>query len=943
VSNFVTLVIAGAVSGALYSLIAAGLVVSYSATGIFNLGYGAVTFTSAFLYYELHSGLGWPVAGAAILTICVFSPLLGLALDRAVFRNLTRASESAKVMATVGILIALPAFALWLVNILVSTAGVNIPTGNQVYLAPGIGPSPAKVFKLGDGIILTSNQVIVFGFAAFCAVVLWWLMRRTSLGLRMRAVVDRPELAQMRGIDRGRTSGTAWVVGTTLAGVVGVVGSPIFNSLDPNTYNLIMFAAIAAAVIGGLRSVPLAFAGGILLGIVQNLVSGYATFAASIQGINASVPFVVILIGLFFLGRVRGRRAGTLVDEPPPKDFGVIRPLWRQALPFVIGLGLVLVFVEFLASSYYVVLTAEGLAIALIFLSYTIVTGIGGLVSLAQAAFVTGSGLVTGLVMDRLGLPWLIALLCGVVFAVLLGVVVAVPALRLGGLSFALASLALGFLGEQVLFVWPTMKNGQSGWNISVPFGLSDLKTMAVVLVIIIVLVSLGIRSLRNSPTGRAALAVRASEPAASSSGISIPAAKLWIFAISAGLAGLGGFLLVSVQASANNESFTTSVGLLWIANVVLWGVRRSGAAIIAGLSASVFPGLLISGFHWWSWVPSWLAWNGTKNEWIPQILFGLGAVQMAKDPDGILAFFGEGHRKRLRKSIRRTVEAGAVARDETSVMVSDGGPLPKAGFEIKDSGVEVPPTEVVAPNDNVVLSFEGIWAGYGDVTVLRDITLTLGRGSVTALVGANGAGKSTLAAVVSGMVAIQRGTLRYEDREINQEPAFRRARAGIIIAPEARGIFPGLSVEENLTVRLPHAEDRNEVYEQFPILGERRKSPAGALSGGEQQMLTLGGTLVNPPKLVVLDEPTLGLAPLIVDQVLNIIRLLRDRGVAVLLIEEKARSVMEVADYVAFLELGRLAWFGLRDQVDEEQLASAFLGSEGAKLIIEAETAAHT
>ena len=121
-SKFLTLLIAGGVSGALYSLIAAGLVVSYTATGIFNLGYGAVCFTCALLYYELHTGLGWPIAAAAIVTICVFAPLLGLGLDRAIFRNLTRASESSKVMATVGILIALPAIAKWLVDILVSTA-----------------------------------------------------------------------------------------------------------------------------------------------------------------------------------------------------------------------------------------------------------------------------------------------------------------------------------------------------------------------------------------------------------------------------------------------------------------------------------------------------------------------------------------------------------------------------------------------------------------------------------------------------------------------------------------------------------------------------------------------------------------------------------------------------------------------------------------------------
>jgi ABC-type branched-subunit amino acid transport system ATPase component len=150
------------------------------------------------------------------------------------------------------------------------------------------------------------------------------------------------------------------------------------------------------------------------------------------------------------------------------------------------------------------------------------------------------------------------------------------------------------------------------------------------------------------------------------------------------------------------------------------------------------------------------------------------------------------------------------------------------------------------------------------------------------------------------------------------------------------------LSVEENLAIRLPRSDDRSEVYEHFRVLRERRKVLAGTLSGGEQQMLTLGAILVNPPTLLVADEPTLGLAPRIVDQVFDVLRLLRDRGVTVLLIEEKARVVIEIADYAAFLELGRLAWYGPCDMVDDEQLAAAFLGREGARLIAEPEPAAH-
>jgi ABC-type branched-subunit amino acid transport system ATPase component len=147
------------------------------------------------------------------------------------------------------------------------------------------------------------------------------------------------------------------------------------------------------------------------------------------------------------------------------------------------------------------------------------------------------------------------------------------------------------------------------------------------------------------------------------------------------------------------------------------------------------------------------------------------------------------------------------------------------------------------------------------------------------------------------------------------------------VLAPESRGVFAGLSVRENLQMWLADAADRDAAYERFPILGERRNLPAGSLSGGEQQMLTLAPLLVRPPDVLVADEPSLGLAPLIVEQILQIFVELRDRGVALVLVEEKARGVLDIADSVSFISLGHMLWSGSRGEVDEELLAQAYLG----------------
>jgi ABC-type branched-subunit amino acid transport system ATPase component len=158
--------------------------------------------------------------------------------------------------------------------------------------------------------------------------------------------------------------------------------------------------------------------------------------------------------------------------------------------------------------------------------------------------------------------------------------------------------------------------------------------------------------------------------------------------------------------------------------------------------------------------------------------------------------------------------------------------------------------------------------------------------------------------------------------------PAARRATAGVIVVPESRGIFPGLTVEENLALRLRSAGDRDQAYDRFPVLGARRRLPGGSLSGGEQQMLALATLLVRPPQVLVADEPTLGLAPLVAEQVLQVFAELRAAGVALLLVEEKSKALLGIADRVAVMQLGRLAWYGPASDVDDELLVEAYLGS---------------
>ncbi|MGP0030506.1 MAG: ABC transporter permease subunit [Acidimicrobiales bacterium] len=925
-SKFINLLVTGIVSGAIYSMLAAGLTLTYTTTGIFNLAYGAVAFTAAFIYFELQNGLHWPNAWAAVVVILIFAPLLGLVLDRFVFRKLSQASEASKIMATVGVLIALPALAQWVVELLISVGHFNIPDGSLVTLAPGIGPEPPIQWHLAY-IGFDSDQLIVAIVAGLMALGLWYLLNHTALGLRMRALVDRPDLAVARGVDRGRTSGVAWILGTVMAAMAGVAAAPIFNSLTSSTYLYILLVATAAAVLGGLRSVPLAALGGLLIGAIQSLVAGYASFASSIPGFSDAVPFVLLLVGLAIWGRERGRRTGQAAHDVPPPDYLALRPRWRRIAPWVFWFGALLLYIFVGADSYWLGLATQGLALSLVFLSFTIVTGTGGIVSLAQAAFVTAAGLMAGVLMVHFHQPYLVGLLGGVAFAVLLGVVVAVPALRQGGLALALATLALGFVGDNVLFQWSWLAGPlQQGWVIPRPsFGpihLSNDKTMALVLVVLVLLVTLLIRNLQRSSSGRMMSAVRTSQSAAETSGISGTRVKFTIFAVSAALAGLGGVLLVTVDQQASATTYSTPVGLVWLATVVLWGIRRPSGAIAAGMSSILLAGVLSSGFHF-----SLISWSGTTSTLIPEVLFGLGAVTMAQNPDGILSLTEESSylarkRREARRAQKREAAATAAATAAVAVAAPPLNGVPSGPASVAAAGLAAPD----GARPGAALRVDAVCAAYGETPVLFDIDLDLRPGRITALVGANGAGKSTLCKVLAGLMEPSSGAIFVEGKDVTRQPAHQRSKQ-LLLAPESRGIFPALSVEDNLMVLLHDVAEREQAYQRFPILKERRRLAAGSLSGGEQQMLTMAPMLVKPPRLLIADEPTLGLAPMIVQQIIGVFAELRDQGVTLLVVEERAKAVLDVADDVALLELGRLVWSGPRAELDGEQLTAIYLG----------------
>jgi branched-chain amino acid transport system ATP-binding protein len=232
------------------------------------------------------------------------------------------------------------------------------------------------------------------------------------------------------------------------------------------------------------------------------------------------------------------------------------------------------------------------------------------------------------------------------------------------------------------------------------------------------------------------------------------------------------------------------------------------------------------------------------------------------------------------------------------------------------------------------LLAVEDLHAAYGAIAALRGVSLAVPAGSAVALIGANGAGKSTTLNVISGLLAPRRGTIRFAGQDIAGWRADRIAALGLLQVPEGRQVLAPLSVEDNLLLGACTRRDREvgrdleETYRRFPRLAERRALPAGLLSGGEQQMLAIGRALMGRPRLLMLDEPSLGLAPLIVRDIFQIIAELKAQGATILLVEQNARKALEVADQVYVLERGRVVQHGETAALrDDPRIVEAYLG----------------
>ncbi|MGH9016389.1 MAG: ABC transporter permease [Acidimicrobiales bacterium] len=622
-------VIAGLVPGGIYAIASAGLVITYTSSGVLNFSFGALAFFIARFYYFLHSQHAWGIVPAAVVSIGIAAPALGVFLYAVLFRHLRLASQLIKVVATIGLLVAVPSLA-------------TLIFGNQaIDQAPGLAPEPVHVFHF-LGVPVTLDQVIVYICVVLTVVIGALVLRFTDVGLKVRAMVDSPAMTNLSGTNPTRVSIGVWAVSTFFAGLAGVLAAPLIG-LDPDNFILLIAASFAAVVAARLRSLPIAVGVALLMGIATSLIQRYLPPASAwTSEIIDAVPFIVIAVVLVYDLARRGRMGelqswggaldraitpqgesrlgGTTTTAVEDSSLSLLGRYGGPVLLVVIGASLPLI-----VQGYWVGLCAQAFAFAVIFLSWTIATGEGGMLWLCQITFAGVGALTTAQLANNHGWPVLAAVAAGGLVTLIMGVVVGLLSIRLGDLYVALVTLTLGLLMENLVFTLPSFVNQGLGLSLNRPaFAGSDIGFSYLCLGVFVV-VALFVVNFRRSTTGLALNAARWSEAGAKTSGISVVQMKVIAGALAALIAGIGGGLLVLAQTTFEPSEFATFAGLVWLAVLVTIGVRSNAAALVGGLAFVMLPALTQA------YLPNW-----TGNA-LP-VLFGLGAVSVARYPDGVLA-----------------------------------------------------------------------------------------------------------------------------------------------------------------------------------------------------------------------------------------------------------------------------------------------------------------
>jgi ABC-type branched-subunit amino acid transport system ATPase component/ABC-type branched-subunit amino acid transport system permease subunit len=876
------IVLLGVVIGSLSALTALGLVLVWRASRIINFAQAEIGGLAAAVAVILVLGARVPYFVALVLGLAA-ALATGALVDVVVVRRFFTAPRLILTVATIGL-----AQIFGGLRIILPSAVADLsPTdtfGTQFDVSARIGP---VVFNGDHLFAVGSVGVILIGLA--------WFLRRSDTGIAIRGAGESGERLLLLGIPIRRLSTITWTIAAGMSGIGAMLSAPILGpQLGAFSGPETLLAPLAAAVIGGMESLPVAFAASIGIGIAEQAI--YWSYPRS-STVDLSL-FVLVLVALLVrrrrTARVDGEDAGSTVAvrevRPIPEALRRLPEVRAARIAIALAAAGVLVAVPLLLDNPRLILGAFTLIYAIVAVSLVVLAGWAGQVSLGQFAFVgLGAGVTGGLIANA-GADLFVALVASAATGGAAAVFIGLPALRIRGLMLAATTLAFA-VPVSTLFLNSAYFPAFAPRDVARPavfdrFDLESPLAFYYFCLIALILAVVLARNFRRSRVGRVVIAVRDNERGAASFSISPTRAKLTAFVFSGMLAGFAGGLHVLGTHGIGYRGFAPLLSLEAFTVVVVGG--------LGSLPGALFGAAYVSGIQYF--LHGGARFLATGAGLLVLLMFvtgGLGQVMYAAR-DALL--------RRLAR--RRRIEVPALIRTD------ERGPVASAAS--------------APPSDGSILDCRGIDAGYGKLQVLFDVELDLQPGEILALLGTNGAGKSTLAKVIAGLVPATRGDVLLDGVSLGASDPVTRVRTGVVLVPGGGAVLGTLTVAENLRLagvpirrnRRELAEAYDRVYELFPVLRERLTARAASLSGGEQRMLALAMALFAKPRVLVIDELSLGLSPIVVSSLLEVVRTMSDAGTAVIVVEQSVNVATAIARRTVFMERGRVAFMGDRDEL---------------------------
>jgi ABC-type branched-subunit amino acid transport system ATPase component/branched-subunit amino acid ABC-type transport system permease component len=893
----------GVLLGVSSGLLALGLVLIYRTTRVINFAYGAMGACGAEVGIALWDTQRPPWI-VCVLVAFVAGGVVGLGVD-AVMRRFANAPRLVVTVATVGLLQILVGLqfgiAFWTqARLVVAPFKTDLSNHNFV-----IGTS---VFDLNDAVLLAIAPVALMGLAYF--------LLRTDAGSAVRAVADNSERASLLGIPIWKLTRIMWVMVGCLAAVVMILAAPA-NGLPFSPFvsvGGIFMPALAAAIIAKMDDLPVAFGAGVTLGVFHAVVS-YNVHKASIS----TVALLVIVLLALLLRRWNVSRAEA--GESSWSLSAASRPLRPSVakLPEVVGgriavlvaLGAIAIVFPLMAVPARIHTVSGYLIYGIVVVSLVILSGWGGTISLGQVAIVGAGAVIAGKVIVDANLDLFAAIILAAVVGAAISVAIGLPALRVRPLFLAVTTLLFAAAMDNFVLN-PANFPGWIPNNIERPvlwkrYPMASERTMYFVILGVLAVVVVLARVLRAQRPGRLMLASRDNERAAAAMAIPVIRTRVAGMAVAGAIAGVAGALAGVLETGVGSASFPPQTSVLVFSMAVVGGLSSVGGALagVAAIELLIFLiGLTTS---------QGAAFGGLATGALMLFVLlafpgGIGqAIEQVRDR--YVAFVAK------RRGIVLDVGAAAGSMDRE----------------------RLPSDEPVRHSIDGVLVCRDIEAAYGPLQVLFGVDVGVEENEVVALLGTNGAGKSTVFRVIMGLLPATSGAVELYGENITKLATDEIARKGIAMMPGGRGIFPTMTVAENLRLacwqirkdaeRARAATD--EMLAMFPILRDRSGQLAGNLSGGEQQQLSLAMAFITKPKIMLIDELSLGLAPTIVGMLVEKVRAIHAAGTTIVAVEQSVNVAIELAQRAVFLEKGAVRFtgdtLGLLERPDI--LRSVFIG----------------